>query len=144
MNKLISFFGNSALDSFKKFSSSVNEAINSFEWSDIDNAFDKAHKSLNESMQKLKARVKTTDKNVVINIPYDRNADEAGNCETLHTSINNGFFTAKVVKKNEGGDEITSNETSVYLDSDVDLDSMTQRYDSESKKMYFTFKKKTE
>lgn len=132
MNGLINFMGNSALNSFKKFSNEVNRAINDFEFEDIDKAFEKAQKRLNKSMKRLKKRVSNTDNELVINIPYDREVD------TITTRVTkDGQFEATV--KSE--DETSERTTSIYLDENVDVDSLTRKYDSEKKLMYFTFKK---
>lgn len=136
MSNLAKMFGrsvfDSALENFKKFSNELNDSINAFQFDDIDKAFSNARKNFNESFNTLKKRVSKTKDNVIINIPYDRNTD------TIETSIKDNYFTA-VVKNEEGTNEVS---TSVYLDDDVDVDSVSRRYDAEKKLMYFTFVKK--
>lgn len=135
MNNLVKFFGNSALNSFKGFSNSVNKAINDFEFEDIDKAFDDMQKRMDASFKSMekrfRKRVKDSEDSYEINIPYDRNTD------TLTTTINGDQFTA-VVKSSDGTNERS---TSIYIPEDVDINSVSRRYDEATQKMYFTFKK---
>ncbi len=139
---MLSLFGRSAmqsaLDKFKELSNDINSSINDFEldkfdtmFEDVNKSFEKSMTRLNKSVNRLKKRVKNTDTELVINIPYNRNTD------TLSTTIEDNQFKA-VVKSEDG---TTTRETNIFIDDDVDVDSVTRKYDEERNVMYFTFKK---
>lgn len=128
---MIRFLCNSALDAVKKSFDEMNKAINSFELNDIDKMFEDVNKTLSKKTNELKKRFKNTNSTFEVIIPYDRDND------TLETKIENSYFKA-FVKSLDGETEKT---TSVYIPEDIDVNSVSHKYDSEKQIMHFVFKK---
>ena len=86
---------------------------------------EKGQTKLNEVMQ-------TTKTEMTVVIPYNRDTD------TLNTALANNLFSA-VAKSEDGTNE---RQTKVYIPTDYDTTTMSQKYDEEKHQMVFTFKRK--
>lgn len=141
MKGIIRHFSNCALDAFKDLSNSMNAAINSFNFDDLDKMVSNAQKSLDKATEKLKSRFSDTPTNFTVNIPYDRDTDDC-----LTTRIEDGQFIVTVEKRVDKENNKTENkrQVMVYIPDDVDVHSMKRHYDDASHKMFFVFDKKTE
>lgn len=141
MKGLIKHFSNTALSAFKDLSNSMNEAIKSFEFDDLDKMVSNAQESLNKAASRLKTRFNETPQDFTVNIPYDRDSDDC-----LTTRIEDRQFIVTVEKRveDESNKKENKRQVMVYLPDDVDVHSMKRHYDATTHKMFFVFDKKTE
>ena len=98
----------------------------------FDNLKSQIDKLAEKSQEKLNEIMKTSKTEMTVFIPYDRDLD------VLSTSLKDNVFTA-IAKREDGTSE---RNTQVYIPTEYDTTTMSQKYDETNKNMVFSFKRK--
>lgn len=138
MNKILKFFGKEFEKSMKNTFKDLKNIASEIEKKDFQTEFEKLSESFNDEFEKLKDKfLKKKDKYVVA-VEYDRDT------QILSTKIEDKIFTVTVENCVDCGNNITQKSTlTVTIPDDVCVDKITQKYDAEQKKMFFTMKKES-
>ena len=138
MNKILKFFGKEFEKSMKNTFKDLKNLASEIEKKDFQTEFEKLSESFNDEFEKLKDKfLKKKDKYVVA-VEYDRDT------QILSTKIEDKIFTVTVENCVDCGNNITQKSTlTVTIPDDVCVDKITQKYDAEQKKMFFTMKKES-
>lgn len=135
LSNFMSTSTNNLFDTLRKNVDAVfeeaNRAFSSINFDDIEGELEKTNKRLKKTIKKLSKRVKNLTDRYVIEVPYDRNE------EKLAFTHDGETFSATVTKL----DLSKNSQMTFSIPSDVDTDSLSQKYFAEQKKMVFTFKK---
>lgn len=125
-NGAIADFNKNAKDMFCDFRKNVDDLFGKFDFEDVEKALEKGKTKLSKHFK----RINNGDFEVIAN--FDKSKDD------LSFKLEGNEFFVKVKAKDESG--VSSFVTTIP--TDVDKNSVVQKYDSLNKKIRFIFKKK--
>lgn len=138
MSMLNKFLKNSSLDRFsKRLEDLRGELIKEFnhiadEWNEAEGDINEA---LSRTFATIRKRIKNFNEKFVVEVPYDRDT------QCLSSYIKDRYFIVKVWLDTTDDTVVQRTETRTLLPENVLIDEVLHEYDSENKKMVFTFKK---
>lgn len=128
MSKVLNFLGKRVTNTLSGVLLDLHKFAKEIEETDFEKEFDTLKQSFKDILKKK-------DKEYELEVKYDRET------QTLQFKIEDNLLTVIVEEKTESGNFESKSTTTVTIPSDVSIEKITQKYDSERKVMVFKMKK---